>query len=120
MVERARRGEESCTLHTHSGRLQDAEPPWGVRELLDPRWFSIFADPFDNGTPDATQFSSRAADPTIDVGPRIKNNHRGNLRLPLAERVEVMNLIVWLPALFLLGLAAMAAMFLFLACCEKV
>ncbi len=31
-----------------------------------------------------------------------------------------MNLIVWLPALFLLGLAAMAAMFLFLACCEKV
>ena len=31
-----------------------------------------------------------------------------------------MNLEVWLPALFLLGLAAMALMFAFLTGCEKV
>ena len=31
-----------------------------------------------------------------------------------------MNLTVWLPALFLLGLATMALMFAFLAGCEKV
>jgi hypothetical protein len=31
-----------------------------------------------------------------------------------------MNLVIWLPILFLLGLAAMVLMFLFLACCEKV
>jgi hypothetical protein len=31
-----------------------------------------------------------------------------------------MNLDVWLPALFLLGLAAMSLMFAFLAGCEKV
>jgi len=31
-----------------------------------------------------------------------------------------MNLTVWLPALFVLGLATMALMFAFLAGCEKV
>jgi hypothetical protein len=31
-----------------------------------------------------------------------------------------MNLAVWLPALFVLGLTAMALMFAFLAGCEKV
>ncbi len=31
-----------------------------------------------------------------------------------------MDLIVWLPSLFLLGLGVMALMFLFLSCCEKV
>jgi hypothetical protein len=31
-----------------------------------------------------------------------------------------MNLTVWLPALFLLGLATLALMFAFLAGCEKV
>jgi hypothetical protein len=31
-----------------------------------------------------------------------------------------MNLDVWLPALFLLGLATMSVMFAFLAGCEKV
>jgi hypothetical protein len=31
-----------------------------------------------------------------------------------------MNLAVWLPALFLLGLATMALLFAFLAGCEKV
>jgi hypothetical protein len=31
-----------------------------------------------------------------------------------------MNLTVWLPAMFLLGLATMALMFAFLAGCEKV
>jgi hypothetical protein len=31
-----------------------------------------------------------------------------------------MNLTVWLPALFLLGLATMAVMFAFLEGCEKV
>jgi hypothetical protein len=32
----------------------------------------------------------------------------------------IMNLTVWLPALFVLGLATMALMFAFLAGCEKV
>jgi len=31
-----------------------------------------------------------------------------------------MDLTVWLPAVFLLGLAALAAMFAFVAACEKV
>jgi hypothetical protein len=31
-----------------------------------------------------------------------------------------MNLVVWLPALFLLGLATMGAMFAFVTACEQV
>ena len=31
-----------------------------------------------------------------------------------------MNLVVWLPAMFLLGLVTLALMFAFLAACEKV
>ncbi len=31
-----------------------------------------------------------------------------------------MNLVIWLPALFLLGLAAMALLFAFLSGCDKV
>jgi hypothetical protein len=36
------------------------------------------------------------------------------------ERRELMNLALWLPALFLLGLATFAMLFAFLAGCEKV
>jgi len=32
----------------------------------------------------------------------------------------VMNLIIWLPAMFLLGLAALGLMFAFVSGCEKV
>ena len=31
-----------------------------------------------------------------------------------------MNLVVWLPAMFLLGLVSMAACYAFIAACEKV
>jgi hypothetical protein len=42
---------------------------------------------------------------------------------PVAERtvaVEPLNLTIWLPGLFLLGLATMGLMFAFAVACEKV
>jgi len=33
---------------------------------------------------------------------------------------EVMNLVVWLPAMFLLGLATMGLLFAFVAACQRV
>ena len=39
---------------------------------------------------------------------------------PALYRKDPMNLIIWLPALFLLGLVTMALLFSFLIGCEKV
>jgi hypothetical protein len=46
--------------------------------------------------------------------------HKGQDMCRKGDREEEMDLNTWLPGLFLLGLAVMGAMYLFVRACEKV